>query len=207
MYAHAAILEALLLRERTGRGSAIHVSLFGAMTDWMGIPLLLYDQVGIRWPRMGLGSPVLVPYGAFASSSGRLILVGVQNDAEWQRFALQVLRDPSLAADSKYHRNIDRVAHRSTIERTIQAAFRSLEYEEIAGRMKAARVAYAAVNEIPDVARHPSLRRTTIATPKSNVEIVAPPAQFRAAPRRLGAVPALGQHTESVLREFGDASK
>ena len=65
LYAHGAILEALLLRERTGEGRSIQVSLFDCVADWMTVPLLHFEHTGYEWPRVGLAHPTIAPYGAF----------------------------------------------------------------------------------------------------------------------------------------------
>src|SRR4029079_15481359 len=79
MYAHAAVLEALLDRARTGRGKGLQVSLFDGIADWMSIPLLQYESTGVSSPRLGLAHPTISPYGAFATSEGTLILISIQN--------------------------------------------------------------------------------------------------------------------------------
>jgi len=204
MYAHAAILEALLQRERTGEGSAIHVSLFGSMTDWMAIPLLHYDYAGTIWPRVGLSHPLIAPYGAFNVSGGAVILIGVQNDAEWLRFARDVLLAPDLAERKIYERNVDRVQNREALDSEIARIMSTMTFDEAARRLAAAQIAHAAVNSVKEVSEHKQLRRSTVQTPSGDIEIVAPPAEFRNQPRALGPVPALGEHTAKIRREFSE---
>ena len=67
LYAHAAILEALYARERSGEGRAIKIAMFGAMADWMAVPLLRFDYGGGKLPRTGLSHPPIQPYGAYAT--------------------------------------------------------------------------------------------------------------------------------------------
>ena len=113
MYAHAAILEALLQRGITGQGSAIHVSLFDSMADWMTVPLLHYDYGGTVWPRVGLGHPTIAPYGAYSvggfTEESAALLIGIQNDGEWARFVRQVLEQPDLLERSEFQTNMLRV--------------------------------------------------------------------------------------------------
>ena len=68
MYAHAAILEALIARGRTGEGEAIQVSLFDAMADWMTVPLLHSDYAGKAPTRVGLRHPSITPYESFPTA-------------------------------------------------------------------------------------------------------------------------------------------
>jgi crotonobetainyl-CoA:carnitine CoA-transferase CaiB-like acyl-CoA transferase len=206
MYAHAAILEALLQRERTGEGSAIHVSLFDAMCDWMTVPLLHFDYAGTRWPRVGLSHPTIAPYGAYpvggALGQEQTILIGVQNDGEWKRLAEQVLELPDLVDQPEYRTNRLRVEHRQALDAEIKSRLAGMSLEEVRQRLQRAQIAFASVNGVEELSRHPHLRRTQVPTSHGTAEIVSPPAVIRGEPRALGAVPALGQHTEAVRREF-----
>jgi crotonobetainyl-CoA:carnitine CoA-transferase CaiB-like acyl-CoA transferase len=111
MYAHAAILEALVRRGKTGEGASIHVSLFESMADWMTVPLLTYEHAGRDWPRTGLGHPLIVPYGAYNTRDGA-ILVSVQNHREWQRFCEAVLENATLVDDARFATNQDRARNK-----------------------------------------------------------------------------------------------
>lgn len=212
MYAHAAILEALLQRGLTGVGSAIHVSLFDAMCDWMTVPLLHYDYAGTRWPRVGLTHPTIAPYGAYtvggAVGDEQVILIGVQNDAEWRRFATEVLRRPDLLEQPHYATNKLRVQSRLALDSEIKRELASLSLPLVRQRLEAGRIAFASVNDVESLSRHPHLRRTTVSTIHGGANIVAPPASFRGEPRNLGHVPGLGQHTDAVRQEFaGERAK
>ena len=202
MYAHAAILEALLHRERTGEGSAIHVSLFDAMSDWMNVPLLHYDYAGTKWPRVGLSHPTIAPYGAFPVKDEKQILIGVQNDAEWQRFAVNVLEAPMLAEDERYATNGLRVKNRESLDAEVANLLKMLTVDEVRARMERAKVAYASVNTVEELSAHPHLRRISVDTPQGRVQMIAPPQQIRGQTRDYGPVPALGEHTENVRQEF-----
>lgn len=206
MYAHAAILEALLQRGLTGIGSAIHVSLFDAMCDWMTVPLLHYDYAGTRWPRVGLSHPTIAPYGAYpvggAIGDEQVILIGVQNDGEWRRLATAVLQRPDLLDQPRYATNQLRVQNRPALDSEIRRELAGLSLAVVRQRLEVGRIAFASVNDVEALSSHPHLRRTTVSTVHGGANIVAPPASFRDEPRTLGHVPGLGQHTEAVKREF-----
>ncbi len=95
--AYEAILEALLLRGRTGKGSVLSVSMFAAMADWMTVPLL-QTEGGKPPRRMGLAHPSIAPYGVFKTKDGIDILISIQNDREWRLLAEKVLANPALGA-------------------------------------------------------------------------------------------------------------
>ena len=202
MYAHAAILEALLARGRTGEGRAIRVSMFDAMADWMAVPLLHYDYRGTVWPRVGLGHPTIAPYGAFDAADGRSVLVGVQNDAEWQRFAREVLERTDLADDPRFATNGARVSHKAELDAQVAAVLARFDSAALRERLDRARIANARVNGVPELAAHPHLRRIEVSTPHGAARLPAPPPVVRGEPRDYRPVPALGQHTEAVRAEF-----
>ena len=201
MYAHAAILEALVRRGKTGEGAAIHVSLFESMADWMTVPLLTYEHAGRDWPRTGLGHPLIVPYGAYQTRDGA-VLVSVQNHREWQRFCEFVLKDVSLIEDPRFATNQDRTQNKDQLNAIVHSVMSILSVEEAIVRLTSADLAFARVNNVEALSRHPQLRRAKVQTPVGAVDVVAPPATFRGEDRRLGAVPALGGHTDAIRKEF-----
>ena len=106
--AHAAILEALFARSRTGQGADIRVSMFDVMADWMSVPLL-NTEVGKPPPRMGLSHPSIAPYGAFRSKDGKDILISIQSEREWKVFCAVVLEQPKLPEDPRFATMVARV--------------------------------------------------------------------------------------------------
>ncbi len=203
MSAHAAVLEALIGRARGGQGSGIETSLFDAMADWMTVPLLYFEGTGQAPRRVGLAHPSICPYGAFELSDGSLVLVSIQNEREWASFCAVVLDDPALPERPGYETNTARVANRAEVDALVARAFRAMDRDEAAGRLRRARTAYGFVNEVADLVGHPALRRTEVATPGGPVRIAAPPAIVNGAAPRLGAVPAIGEHTATIREEFG----
>jgi len=207
MYAHAAVLEALIKRGITGEGSAIHVSLFEAMCDWMAIPLLHYEYDNYVWPRVGLAHPSIAPYGVFEAGTTpeqkTSVLLGIQNDGEWRRFATEVLKDPQLAADPDYTTNQLRVKNKEKLNNLISQAFAQMQVEELHAMLQKAQIAFSSVNTVKELSSHPHLKRTPVQMQDEVIQIVAPPATFRGEERTLGPVPSLGAHTDSIREEFG----
>ncbi|WP_242444290.1 CaiB/BaiF CoA-transferase family protein [Advenella sp. S44] len=207
MYAHAAILEAIIQREKTGQGSAIHVSLFEAMCDWMSVPLLHYDYAGTIWPRVGLAHPTIAPYGAFPVGGElgeeKTILLGIQNDGEWKRFASVVLEREDLLDKQEYSTNQLRVENKQSLNDLICSLLRTISMEALQAKLRKAGVAYSRVNDVAALSVHPHLRRMAVNTKNGEVELVAPPATFRGSNRKIGSVPALGEHSDTIRAEFG----
>jgi len=205
MNAYQAILEALLLRARTGEGAALAVSLFDAMADWMTVPLLQHEG-GKPPQRIGLAHPSIAPYGMFRTRDGVDVLISIQNDREWRVLAREVLGDAALAADPDFATNVDRVARRAETDRRVAAVFGALDVETLSARLLAADIAYARVSDMADLAAHPHLRRITISSPTGPISYPAPAALRAGEQWHYGAIPALGEHTERVRAEFSGHS-
>jgi itaconate CoA-transferase len=206
MTAYAAILEALMVRARTGAGAALSVSLFDAMADWMTVPLLQYEG-GAPPQRLGLAHPSIAPYGVFASKEGIPLLISVQNDREWRLLAGTVLGDAALAADPDFATNAARVERRDRTDRRVAAGFAAMDIETLSSKLAAADIAFARINDMAGLARHPQLRRITLNSPNGPISYPAPAPRRTGETRHYAAIPALGEHTRKVRAEFlGDAA-
>ncbi len=206
MYAHTAIVEALLKRERTGVGCSLKVSLFSALADWMTVPLLHQDYGGAAPERVGLNHPSIAPYGVYPSGDGREFIISIQNEREWQRLCADVLEQVELADDERFSNNTRRCEHRAELDTALRGTFEQLPSEEISRRMRDAQIAFGAVNSVADLSSHPQLRRMTIASPTGDIDLVAPPVTVDGENAQAGRVPALGAHTEEIRRRFGSAA-
>jgi itaconate CoA-transferase len=201
MYAYEAILEALFSRAQTGDGAAISISMFDAMADWMAVPLIQYEG-GAPPQRMGLAHTSIAPYGAFTTKDGADILISIQSDREWRVLAEKVLGDKTLAADPAFATNVERVKRRTATDARVAAVFGATDEAALTQKLAEHDIAFARVNDTGDLAVHPQLSRIEVGTPSGAVSYPAPPARSDAAPRRYGAVPALGEHTAQIWAEF-----
>jgi crotonobetainyl-CoA:carnitine CoA-transferase CaiB-like acyl-CoA transferase len=202
MSAHAAVLEALIERGRTGRGCGLKASLFDAIADWMNVPLLQFEGSGRAPERMGLAHPTICPYGAFTTADGARVLIAIQNEREWASFCANVLDEPNLSLQPGFDSNVARVSNRTAVEARIAATFAQLSRHEVTTKLRAANTAFGFVNDIPALAQHPALRRTSVHTPAGPAQIVAPPVMTTGGLRHLGPVPAIGEHSELIRAEF-----
>ncbi len=204
--AHAAILEALIARGRSGRGTDIRISMFDVMADWLTVPLL-NAEAGKPPKRVGLGHPTISPYGVFIAKDGKPILISIQNDREWRSLCKGVLGEATLADDPRFATNLARVRHRPQTDGRVAEAFAAATHDELVERLAKADIAFAEVNGMEELSRHPHLRRASLETPKGEIAYPAPAAIFDGKPRRLGAVPELGSHTQSVRGEAAEMPK
>jgi crotonobetainyl-CoA:carnitine CoA-transferase CaiB-like acyl-CoA transferase len=199
MNAHAAILEALLGRERTGRGRAIEIAMFDGLADWMTVPLLHWEHQGRETARHGLSHAAIQPYGPVACRDGAVIVV-VQNPTEWRRFCEGVLRRPELVADPRFAENPARVRNREALDREMAPVFAALDRAEAVARLEASQLAWGRVSGVADLAAHPALRRASATLPDGASFALPRPAGRAALPA--SAVPALGAHTDRIRTEF-----
>jgi itaconate CoA-transferase len=201
MNAYEAVLEALIARGHTGQGAAISVSLFDAMADWMTVPLL-HHEGGKSPKRLGLSHPSISPYGVFKTRDGVDILISIQNDREWRILASKVMGDEALANDPKFAKLVDRVTHRADTDGKVASSFATMDIEPLSKKLADADIAFARVNDVAGFIEHPHLRRISVDTPSGPVSYPAP-APIRDTERSYGRIPALGEHSEKVRREFG----
>ena len=202
MNAYEAILEALIARSATGEGAAISISMFDAMADWMGVPLLQHEG-GDTPKRIGLAHTSISPYGAFKTKDGVDVLISIQNDREWLVLAEHVMGDKTLAADPNFATNVERMKRRAKTDGRVAAAFAAMDVAPLVEKLTRYDIAFGVINDLNLLARHPHLRRVSVGTPTGPASMPAPAAIHDGAPRNYGAVPALGEHTAMVRAEFG----
>ena len=203
LHAYEAILEALIARGRTGEGADIRVSMFDAMMEWMAVPLL-FGEHGDAPKRVGLTHFSVAPYGVFQTADGVPILISVQNDREWVVLCRQGAEAagagnrPALRHQSGPHRQPAGNRRRSSAR-----CFGTQDVEALTRQLDDAQIAFARVNDVLAILRHPHLRRVTVASPNGPIALPAPPARFTGEDDpSFGPLPALGEHTEAVRREF-----
>lgn len=209
MYAYSAILNALLLRQKTGLGSRLDVSMLESMVEWMGFPMY-YAFEGAKPPvRAGAAHASIYPYGPFPVGDGSTIMLGLQNEREWRVFCAQVLRQATLAEDARFISNSQRTANRDALRDLIVAAFADLSIEQVTQRLEDAQIANARVNDMAGVWAHPQLqaraRWSQVDSPAGMLPALLPPASSNAFAPRMAAVPGVGQNTDAVLASLGYA--
>ena len=207
MQAQAAILAALLKRATTGLGSKIDISMLEAMVEWMGFPLY-YAYDGASPPgRSGTDHASIYPYGAFETGDDKVIMVGLQNEREWQVFCNDVLEQPELATDERFVTNTERSENRQQLKQLIQKKFALFSAEQLVSRLDQARIACANVNDMAAVWNHPQLhalqRIVEIETPNGPVKSFRSPGNNNSYRYEGGKVPEIGEHTDPILAELG----
>lgn len=191
--AHAAILEALIGRSVSGQGADIRISMFDVMADWLTVPLLS-AEAGKSPQRLGLAHPSIAPYGVFRSKDGKDILISIQNEREWKKLCTEVLDQPDLPSDPRLANMVERVRNRQHTDTIVGDGFATMTRDVLLQRLDKADIAFAEVNTMDDLAKHPHLRRIEVDSPGGKLAYPAPAAIVIGDDRRYGAVPAVGDH-------------
>jgi crotonobetainyl-CoA:carnitine CoA-transferase CaiB-like acyl-CoA transferase len=206
LFTGQAILAALYERERTGRGRYIEVALLEAMLAGMASVSSSYLMAGEEPGPMGGGLAMIAPYQVFQCQDGP-IAVGVTNERIWQRFC-QALGRADWGVDERFRTNRDRTRNRGElvpeIERTLAGRLRA----ECLALFEQHEIPCGAVQSIGEVMATPQAAARGVAV---NVEqpcigtirMVGSPMRFQGYTPEYKPVPAAGEHTKQVLREFG----
>lgn len=207
MYAYSGILNALLLRAKTGQGSRLDVSMLESTVEWMNFPLYYAFEGAAPPPRAGAAHATIFPYGPFLVGDGNTVMLGLQNEREWRVFCEKVLLQPELAEDPDFNNNTRRTHNRERLTHLIVQAFASLTIDQVIQRLEQAQIANARVNEMKDVWQHPQLaareRWRKVSSPVGELPSLLPPATNSAFVPRMDAIPALGEQTDQILSELG----
>lgn len=206
-YAYSGILTAVIQRYKTNVGTDLEISMLEALGEWMNYPLLYAAYGGQELKRTGASHAGIYPYGPFQVDGEQTVFLAIQNDREWLRFCESVLGEPELAVDPRFESNSVRVKNSAELKGAIEKSFKLLGMHEVETRLEEAGIANAEMKSIKDVLKHPQLlhrnRWQEIDSPVGKLQSLIPPATFKDIGTKMGAVPALGQHTEAILKEFG----
>jgi itaconate CoA-transferase len=205
MYAYSGILTALYQRATTGRITAVEVSLFEALAEWLTAPAYYTRYGGSQPERVGAQHATIAPYGPFTTADNETVLLAIQNEREWHTFCQIALDQPTLATDHRFATNTTRVEHRDELNAVIATRFATLDTTTVCTLLDSANVANARMNSVAQFLDHPVLtnRWRTVATPAGNIEALLPPATLTNTEPAMNPVPALGEHTDAILRGLG----
>ncbi len=204
MYAATAVLAALSHRERTGAGQHVDLALLDVQVASLANQAESYLVTGRPPGRLGNAHPSIVPYQAFATRDGHVV-VAVGNDAQFARLCEAAGR-PELARDARFATNAARVRNRDDLTGVLGPALASRASRDWIGALEAAGVPCGPINDLaqafddPQV-RHRGMRVEAPHPLAGSVPMVASPIRLSGTPVRHGAPPTLGQHTREVLGE------
>lgn len=207
MYAYTNILAALLQRGKTGKGSVIDISMLESLTEWMSFPMYYAYKGAEPPPRNGASHATIYPYDPFKAGDGKTVMLGLQNEREWVQFCETVLENPALAQDERFDRNFKRNEKRAELLEIINACFSKLSSEQLIARLEKAQIANAHLNDMAGLWKHEQLkarnRWTEVDTPNGSIAALLPPGLNDSYDYRMDPIPAVGQHTDTILKELG----
>lgn len=207
MYAYTGILAALLQRGKTGKGSHIDVSMLESLAEWMGYPMYYAYEGATPPPRSAASHATIYPYGPFPAGDGGTVMLGLQNEREWRLFCEKVLLQPGLASDARFDSNARRNENREALRELIVATFGALDTTQVLQRLDTAQIANARMNDMAGLWAHPQLqardRWRQVGSPAGDIPALLPAGRQSAFDYRMDPVPAVGEHTEAILRGLG----
>ena len=211
LYATIGILSALVHRDRTGQGQHLDLALFDVQVATLANQALNYLVSGEAPIRRGTAHPNIVPYQAFATADGHIMLA-VGNDEQFARFCA-VSGQEGLAEDSRYKTNANRVRNRSTLLPELEKVVAARPTTWWMAELENAGVPGGPINTIDQVFEDPQVhhRGMKIAIKNSDgacVPGLACPIRLSETPPEYNSPPAeLGENTEAVLSELIGASQ
>jgi crotonobetainyl-CoA:carnitine CoA-transferase CaiB-like acyl-CoA transferase len=209
MYAYTNILAALLQRGKTGKGSVIDISMLESLSEWMSFPMYYAYKGAEPPPRNGASHATIYPYGPFKAGDGKTVMLGLQNEREWVQFCETVLENPALGTDERFDRNFKRNEKRIELLEIINACFSKLTSEQLIARLEKAQIANAHLNDMEGLWKHEQLRARNrwaeVDTPNGPIPALLPPGLNDSYDYRMDSIPAVGEHTDSILKELGIA--
>jgi crotonobetainyl-CoA:carnitine CoA-transferase CaiB-like acyl-CoA transferase len=207
MYATLGISLALFQRERTGQGQFIDISMFESVASWLGYFPHHYWHQGEEPGRVGMRHHYVTPYGPYLARNGKYVNLAVATPKDWEVFCRQVVQRPALLEDPRFVNVEARRKNRAVLEEEIEKIFLERDHTEWLERLKKAQLPYGEVRGIAEVLAHPqALARRLIRdveSPVGKVPVVGNPLRLSASPARYDRIPALGEHTEPILKELG----
>lgn len=212
MWAAIAILAALGVRERDGKGQYLDVSMMDGSIAWMTYLAATYLSTGNVPPRLGNAHQSIVPYQSFEAGDAKSILIAGGNDRLFQSLC-EALGLPDLPSDPRYRGNGDRVRNRDTLLPIIAARFRTRPRDEWIKALEAKDFPVAPVYSMDEIFDDPQVKHRGLVReidhPKAGkVKLVGPPLRLSETPCTEGSPPpVLGEHTEEVLTRVAGYSK
>jgi crotonobetainyl-CoA:carnitine CoA-transferase CaiB-like acyl-CoA transferase len=201
------VLTGLYRRELTGEGATISTSLLAGQIALLPNVLSGYNVTGYPDRAFGSGHPQLVPYQIFHASDG-LVVIGCLTEDHWRRLC-RLLELDHLIEDTRFRRNIDRVDNREALVEIIEGAIGLKGRDYWLDELNSSGIPAGPVNTMHDVLQSRQvwdnqLVRRIDMTDRDDVVVVGNPLEIAGSLTRPPQMaPALGEHTEEVLREFG----
>ena len=206
MNATMGILLALRVKEKTGEGQSIDVSMMEGQMSLLGVMIGNYLADGVLPRPMGTAYAALLPYQTFRTKS-KDIALAVGSEKLWKIFCPAV-GHPELAEDPRFRTNRDRIRHAPSLVEAVQNIMLTRTYEQWETLLLDAGIPMGAINDIGQLVQHPQVKArgslVRMEHPRAGeVTIVGVPIRLSRTPGSVRTpAPKLGEHTVQVMREF-----
>ncbi len=202
--AASGILAALHVRDTTGKGQFIDISMFEATSALLTFNASMYFATGEAPTRRGNEHATIVPYEAFQTADGAWINLGVANDMLWEKFCRLVGRD-DLRTDRRFQKAPDRVSNRELLVPIVRDIMMKKTRDAWLVKLEQAGIPCAAIRTVAEVCESDVLRNRGMIAEMPHptagvVKGVKSPIHMSATPlRKYAAPPRLGEHTDEIL--------
>jgi crotonobetainyl-CoA:carnitine CoA-transferase CaiB-like acyl-CoA transferase len=206
-YAALGVALALYQRERTGEGQLVDVSMFEATV--LGMGPYLYRSWGLdeEPARTGMRHNYIVPYGPFLARDSHYVNLAVASTHDWEQFCTRVVERADLLEDERFADGPGRLDNRIPLEALIEEIFLERDSDDWHARLEAARLPHGQVRGMAEVLAHPQAAARKlireVQSPSGPIPSIGSALHLSGSPPYHGSVPALGAHTDEVLRELG----
>ncbi|HEV8021304.1 MAG TPA: CaiB/BaiF CoA-transferase family protein [Candidatus Lustribacter sp.] len=200
-YAVQAILAALFARERSGQGQLIDIALLDASVAVLSNVASASLNAGAKAKRYGNAHASIVPYQTFAAADATFVLA-CANNRQFRDLCLAVIDRPALPDDARFATNTLRVTNRDALSPLLAECFVSRSCADILAACKAANIPAGRVRTVEEVLASPEVAERNMIFETDGVRTTGSPMHFSATPVRTpSAPPALGEHSDTILRD------
>jgi len=206
-HAYGALMKALWLREKTGQGSTLHLSMFQSTVSWLTVPITLTATFGLKVTRRGNTHQFFAPVSVYPTADG-FVYLAVGNDRQWA----ELVKMPEFAHLDKpeYEKNLGRIHDVERLNQALAEVTRTMSSEELIAKLKAIKLPVAKIQTIPEVIADPLVqpRLMKCVDPKSGLEVtLAPPPYSTPFLEEQGYTlsfpPRFGEHNAEVFSRLG----
>ncbi|PAV17317.1 CAIB BAIF family enzyme [Pyrrhoderma noxium] len=208
LYAHGAIMAALISRNKTGKGVRIDCNLFESQIAGLANIASNYLIAGQEASRHGTAHPSIAPYEVFECRDG-FIMFGAGNNKQFSILAEKILGDPAIATDQRFNTNTNRVANRDALKEIITGVLMTQDRDHWLEKFKGLGIPFGPINNIQQTFEHPQAKARGVVVevehPRAGtIKLVGPAVAYNGKKMPVNRPPPwLSQHTTEILEELG----
>jgi crotonobetainyl-CoA:carnitine CoA-transferase CaiB-like acyl-CoA transferase len=199
------IMRALYIRQATGEGSRVDISMFQSLVSWEVNPVMLTKSFGARITRRGNTHEFFAPVSVYETKDG-YVYIAIGNDRQW-RAMTELPGFESLCSEERKV-NAGRIADVQRLNEEMNEITKARTTEELIGLLRSITVPISTVSTIEDVIEDPLVKDKMITAkdPRTGREVFLPPTPvitpyLESAGMQMSFPPRMGEHNEEI---YGD---